>query len=101
MNVKTKKKKLLKELPDMMKGSFAQTSRSCGKANCKRCQKGEKHPVHLFCFRVDGKQKVVSIPKKFHGQVKKLVDNWYRHKNHIEKLSDINVELIKKGELEE
>jgi len=95
------KKQLLTEMPDMMKGSLALTSRFCGKPNCSRCQRGEKHPVYLFCFWVKGKQKVASIPKKFHEQVQKLVDNWKHHKDLIEELTDINVRLIKKGKFKE
>ena len=101
MTTQAEKKRLLKKLPDMMKGSLSLTSRSCGQPTCKRCQRGEKHPIYLFCFWVKGKQKVVSIPTKLHKQVEKLLKKWKHHKALIEELTDINVQLIKKGEFEE
>lgn len=101
MAMPVRKKRLLEKLPDMMKGSLALTSRSCGKPSCKRCQKGEKHPIYLFCFWVKGKQKVVSIPTRFHKQVGKLVKNWKHHKDLIEELTDINAKLIRKGQFKE
>ncbi|MCK5375204.1 MAG: hypothetical protein KAJ40_07960 [Alphaproteobacteria bacterium] len=101
MNKTTKKKKLLKELPDMMKGSITLTGRSCGKASCKRCREGGKHPVYLFAFQTDGKKNIVSIPAKFHGKVEELVGNWHCHKVLIENVTKLNVELIKEGLFEE
>ena len=50
MNILTRKKKLLSQFPDFMKGSISLTSRSCGKTSGKRCQAGGKHPVYLFGF---------------------------------------------------
>ena len=101
MNIFTRKKQFLKNLPDLMKGCLSLTSRSCGKTSCKKCQAGGKHPVYLFGFSVKGKKKVVSIPIKFHKQVQKLLNNYYHHRDLIEELTDINVQLIKKGEFKE
>ena len=101
MNIFTRKKQFLKNLPDFMKGCLSLTSRSCGKTSCKRCQAGGKHPVYLFGFSVKGEKKVVSIPIKFHKQVQKLVKNWHHYNDLAEELTDINVQLIKKGEFKE
>ena len=101
MNINTRKKQILKKFPDLLKGCLTHTSRSCGKANCKRCQSGQKHPVYNFAFTVNGKKKVVTISPKQHKQVQKLIDNWHSHKDLIEKLTEINVELIKKGKYKE
>ena len=101
MSILTRKKKLLSQFPDFMKGSISLTSRSCGRASCKRCQRGEKHPMYLFGFRVKGKRKVLSVPPKLHKRVEKLIDNWKHHRDLAEELTDINVQLIKKGEFEE
>lgn len=97
MAIPKQKKELLKVLPDLMKGSLTLTSRSCGKASCRRCQSGGKHPIYFFGFWVKGEQRTVSIPAKFHKQVQKLINNWKHHKDLIEKLTDINVRLIRKG----
>ena len=56
--------------------------------------------MYLFTSCVDGKKKVVAVPKKYHDQVSKLVGNWYEYRELIEKLTVLNVELMKKGELE-
>lgn len=92
----TRKKWLLTQLPDLMKGSLAQTSRSCGKKGC-HCQTGQKHPIYFFTFQVKGKKQVLSIPIQFLDHVQKLIDNWYYHKDLIEELTDINAHLIRKG----
>jgi hypothetical protein len=101
MNKVKKKKQLLEKLPDMMRGSIALTSRSCGKTNCKKCQSGGKHPVCLFAFQIDGKKKVTSIPAEFQKRVRELIDNWHHHKDLIETVTNMNVELVKEGLLEE
>ena len=101
MNKFRKKERMLRKLPDMMRGSITMTSRSCGKANCKRCQGGEKHPVCLFAFQTDGKKRVTSIPAKFQKRVEKLIDNWHDHKSLIEGVTKLNVDLIREGLLEE
>jgi hypothetical protein len=82
-------------------GSLTLTSRSCGKPSCKRCQKGAKHPIYFFGYSIKGKKKILSIPAKSHQQVQKLINKWYHHKDLIEELTDINVELIRKGQFKE
>lgn len=97
------KKQLLKRLSkttDMMKGSLAESHRSCGKKGCK-CQRGELHHGYFFSFSVGGKAKMIYVPKKSYEHVKKLVKNWKHHKTLIEELTDINAELIRKGQFKE
>ena len=94
----TKKKRLLQELPDMMRGSLSLTSRSCGKANCKRCREGGKHPIYLFNFSVKGEKHVISIPQRHHEKVEELIKNWHHYKVLIEELTELNVKLIREGE---
>ena len=101
MNITVRKKRILTQFPDLMKGCLTFTGRFCGKPTCKRCQKGEKHPVYNFAFSIKGRKKVVTIPPQFHQQAQKLIDNWKHHKDLIEELTDINVQLIKKGKLKE
>ena len=101
MTIPKRKKYILKKLPDLMRGSLTLTSRSCGKASCHRCQSGGKHPIYFFGFRVKGEQRTVSIPAKFHKQVQKLINSWKHHKDLIEELTDINVQLIRKGQFKE
>lgn len=101
LNISIHKKRILAQFPDLMKGSISFTSRFCGKPTCKRCQRGEKHPVYNFAFSFKGGKKVVTIPPKFHKQVEKLIKNWRYHKQLLEELTDINVQLIKKGEFKE
>lgn len=83
-----------------MKGSLTLTSRSCGKKGCK-CQTGQKHPIYFFGFSIKGEKRILSIPAQSHEQVQKLIDNWKHHKDLIEELTDINVQLIRKGLFED
>lgn len=97
------KKQLLKQLSkttDMMKGSLAESYRSCGKKGCK-CQRGELHHGYYFTFSVKGKAKMIYVPKKSYEDVKKLLSNWKHHKGLIEELTDINANLIRKGQFKE
>ncbi len=97
------KKQLLRQVfksTDMMKGSLAESSRSCGKKGCK-CQRGELHHGYYFSFSVKSKAKMIYVPKKSYEQVKKLLNNWKHHKDLIEELTDINAELIRKRQFKE
>lgn len=96
MAIPLSKKRLLSQLPDLMRGSITKTSRSCGKTGCK-CQTGDKHPLYLFGYSIKGKKKILSVPAKSYEQIQKLINNWKQHKNLIEELTDINVQLIRKG----
>ena len=95
-----RKKWLLTQLPDLMKGSLAQTSRACGKKGC-HCQTGQKHPIYFFTFQFKGKKQVFSIPIQFLDKVQNLINNWKHHKDLIEELTEINVQLIRKGQFQE
>ena len=44
---------------------------------------------------------MIYAPKKSYEQVKKLISNWKHHKDLIEELTDINAELIRKGQFKE
>ena len=99
----TCKRRLINRLSkstDMMKGSLAESARSCGKTGCK-CQRGELHHGYFLSYRVKGKPKMLYVPKKSYELVKKLTKNWKHHKNLIEELTDINVQLIRKGQFKE
>lgn len=97
MPIPSRKKRLLSQLPDLMKGSITLTSRSCGKTGC-RCQRGMKHPIYFFGYSIKGEKKILSVPAKAYPLVQKLIDNWKHHKGFIEELTDINVQLIRKGQ---
>lgn len=101
MNLSGKKKNLLKKVPNMLKGSLTHSRRKCGNPNCKKCKSGEKHPLSVFTFYVNEKKTVVNVPKNYIKPVQKLVDNWHHHKDLIEKLTDINIKLMRKGKLKE
>lgn len=100
MKNSTRKKKLLNNISDMMRGALSQTSSTCGKPNCKTCKEGRKHTRYLFTYQVKGTRKVVSVPKKFHDKVQELVENWYEYKDLIEEITELNIKLMQDGELE-
>lgn len=93
-----KKKGIIKEIKginDLMKGSLALTYRSCGKEGCK-CQRGEKHKGYFFSYRVKGKPKVIYVPERIYPEVKRLVENWLKMKRLVERLTEMNVKLLKR-----
>jgi len=99
--VSTGKGKMLQQLKegrDLMKGSLAETQRSCGKPGC-RCQRGERHRGYFFSYRVKGKPGVIYIPEVLYPEVKNLVSNWKRLKDTVEDLTMMNVKLIQKRRL--
>ena len=100
----TRKNQILKSIStimDMMKGSLAESYRPCGKPSCKKCQHGQFHHGYFFSYRVKGKQKMFYVPQKHYPLVKKLSDNWKHLKDLIEELTDINVQLIRKGKFDD
>jgi hypothetical protein len=95
----TRKNQIIDQLTkiyDVMKGSLAESSRTCGKQGCK-CQRGQLHHGYFFSFWVKGKAKMLYVPKRSYPQVQKLINNWKHHKDLIEELTDINVQLVRKG----
>lgn len=95
------RKNLLKELRSLsklIKGSLVKGTKKCGRKGCK-CEKGELHPhVVISTFR-KGKTHIIYVPRPSHKQATNSVNCYIRFKEVIERISNINIELLKGGKL--
>jgi len=103
-----KEKKLLQErkelvrqlssLSKLIRGSLVRGSKKCGRKGCK-CEKGELHPhVVISTFR-SGKTHIVYVPKLYQKQAANAVNCNSHAKKIIDRISSINIELLKAGKL--
>ena len=72
---RSKLAKIIHEQPFIC-GSLVTLSKLCGKPGCK-CTKGEKHVSLALSVRVQGKRKMIHVPKRMEKDVQKMVE---RHK---------------------
>lgn len=73
---------------------------TCGNPNCK-CTRGERHgPVFYLSVTLDRKHRSGStVPAEQVDQVRHWIANYQRVKDHLEKISDINRELLRRQKL--
>lgn len=91
---------LVRQLPrlqETLRGSIIERYLTCGKANCK-CSRGERHgPVWYWSLTL-GPGKTTGA--KLHAdQVEHLrgwVENYRRVKEHLERITEINRELLRR-----
>jgi len=92
---KRRARKVLRVNPRIIKGSPVSLARACGQPNC-RCLKGKKH-VSLYLSRsVKGKTTMTYIPHRYEDMVKEGAAEYKRVLDVLDKLSEANVEIIKK-----
>lgn len=75
--------------------------RVCGNKNCRCIREGKKHKsLYLVTMKKDGKRKMICIPKTLEEKVRQYVLRYFKIKETIEKISDINLErLLDKGDV--
>lgn len=91
------RRKVAQQMPrgsDIIKGSLVKLRRVCGKPNC-RCNKGEKHMSLYISQSYKGKTKMTYIPRRQVEYVKDCVESYKRLLKGVEKLTEINLKLIK------
>ncbi|MCL4378110.1 MAG: hypothetical protein M1409_06995 [Actinobacteria bacterium] len=73
--------------------------RVCGNKNCRCIKEGKKHKsLYLVTMKKDGARKMIFIPKKLEEKTRAYVLRYFKIKEAIEKISDINLErLLDKG----
>ena len=74
--------------------------RTCGNPRCRCALEGKKHvSLYLTTTRKDGKRKSIYIPKRLEEEVKVAVARYYKIKDTLEEVSDINLfRLLSKKE---
>jgi len=91
---------LAKQLPpvtDILRGSLVQRYVTCGNPACK-CAKGERHgPLwYLTVTLGPGKTTGGIVANEKVEQVRGWVNNYHKVKEHLEKISEINRELLRR-----
>lgn len=89
--------KLLPPLREILRGSLMERYLTCGKPDCK-CARGERHgPLWYLSVSLDQAHRTGStVPSYQVEQVRRWIENYHRVKERLEKISDINRELLRR-----
>jgi hypothetical protein len=89
--------KLLPPLGEVLRGSLMERYLTCGNPACK-CARGDKHgPIWYLSVTLDQSHRTGStVPADQVEQVRRWIDNYHQVKEHLEKISDINRELLRR-----
>jgi len=89
--------RLLPPLRDILRGSLTERYLTCGKPDC-RCSRGERHgPVWYLSVSLDRSHRIgTTVPSGQVAQVRRGLESYRRVKEHLEKISDINRELLRR-----
>ena len=89
--------KLLPPLGEVLRGSLMERYLTCGNPDCK-CARGERHgPVWYLSVTLDQSHRSGStVPADQVEQVRRWIENYHRVKEHLEQISDINRELLRR-----
>jgi hypothetical protein len=90
--------KLLPPLREVLRGSLMKRYLTCGKPDCK-CARGQRHgPVWYLSVTLDQSHRTgTTIPADQIEQVRRWIENYHRVKERLEKISDINRELLRRS----
>jgi hypothetical protein len=97
--LRQKRKRLIEQLKKiesiMLRGSLIERYKKCGKLNC-RCVDGTGHgPNYYLSVSMPGMRPVmVYVPIKYKPWVEKALANYREAQQIMEKISDINRELL-------
>ena len=89
---------LLPPLSEVLRGSLMERYLTCGNPDCK-CARGERHgPVWYLSVTLDQSRRLGStVHADQVAQVRQWIANYHRVKDHLEKISDINRELLRRA----
>ena len=89
--------KLLPPLREILRGSLMERYLTCGQPDCK-CTRGERHgPIWYLSVTLDQSHRTGStVPSHQVEQVRRWIENYHRVKERLEKISDINRELLRR-----
>jgi hypothetical protein len=89
--------KLLPPTEETLRGSLVKRYVTCGHPGCK-CARGERHgPVwYLTVTLGPGRTTSAVVPPEQAGRVRRWIANYRRVKNDLEKISQINRELLQR-----
>jgi hypothetical protein len=89
--------RVLPPLGEILRGSLMERYLTCGNADCK-CARGERHgPVWYLSVTLDQAHRAGStVPAEQVEQVRRWIENYRQVKKHLEKISNINRELLRR-----
>jgi len=89
--------KVLPPLGEVLRGSLMERYMTCGNPDCK-CARGERHgPIWYLSVTLDQSHRVGgTVPAEQVDQVRKWIENYQQVKQNLEKISDINRELLRR-----
>ncbi|MCW5554011.1 MAG: hypothetical protein KIS67_17880 [Verrucomicrobiae bacterium] len=86
--------------PDLLRASFVERFTTCGKPNC-ACARGPKHGPFYYVVANLGPGRILKSLLKTPDQqqaVRHGVSGYQTHWERLEELSQINLELLRRGE---
>jgi hypothetical protein len=88
---------ILPPLGEVLRGSLMERYLTCGNPDCK-CTRGERHgPVWYLSVTLDQSHRSgCTVPGDQVAQVRRWIHNYYQVKENLEKISDINRELMRR-----
>lgn len=88
---------MLPPVEETLRGSLVERYLTCGNPSCK-CARGERHgPVwYLTVTLGPGRTTGATVAAERVEQVRAWIDNYHRVKEHLEKISEINRELLRR-----
>jgi hypothetical protein len=86
---------LLRLTDVMLQGSLSQTTRTCGRPNC-RCHRGERHGPHTYLtFKTaDGRSSALYVPPSELATFRKAVAAWARFWCIGVRLAEVNRQQV-------
>jgi len=89
--------KVLPPLGEVLRGSLMERYMTCGNPDCK-CARGERHgPVWYLSVTLDQSHRSGrTVPPEQVDQVRRWIENYHQVKERLEKISDINRELLRR-----
>jgi len=92
---------LARQLPpvaEILRGSLLERYVTCGHPSCK-CAKGERHGPVWYLTVTLGRGRTTGgiIPGEKVEQVRSWIENYHALKDRLEKISEINRELLRRG----
>src|ERR1700694_478710 len=89
--------KLLPPVTEILRGSLVERYVTCGNPAC-RCAKGERHGPIWYLTVTLGRGHTTGgiIAEEKVAEVRHWIENYHKLKDHIEKISEINRELLRR-----
>jgi hypothetical protein len=89
--------RLLPPLSEVLRGSLMERYLTCGNPACK-CARGERHgPVWYLSVTLDQSHRIGrTVSADQVEQVRRWIENYHQVKERLEKISDINRELLRR-----